>query len=466
MAPSSSERMARVLGDVRPEGVVPAREGAPQTLAQRMAHYATPGASIGVVHDGEIDWVRGFGVRTIGAAAEVTADTLFQAGSIAKPVFALAVMRLVEDGTLDLDTDVNRYLTSWRVPANGGWQPQVTLRQLLSHSAGATVHGFRGYPRSGPWPTTLQVLQGVPPANSAEVVVDLLPGLAFRYSGGGTTIAEQVVVDVLGRPFPELMRELVLDPLGMTDSTYEQPLGDARAARAATAHPLNGMPLVGGWHVYPEMAAAGLWTTAGDLARLAVELMRTLRGERSALPLQTDTLASMLRPQLPDQQMGEHFVGLGWFCDGDGDALCFGHTGVDEGFIAELKIYPARRQAAAVMINAHGWLLPGEILKAIGREYDWPMTPARAVSIALPRGIDYAGTYRDESDIVVEVARKGAGLVLLWDGQAPVPITPSAETDFHAAVLNLFVHFEIGDGAVEAVSLMQHGKTIRFARDA
>src|SRR3954469_10083596 len=173
MAPNSNERIARVLADVRPEGVIPIREGAPQTLAQRMLQHATPGASVGVVHHGKVDWVRGFGVRTIGTADEVTADTLFQAGSIAKPVFALAVMRLVEEGRLDLDTDVNRYLTSWRVPANGGWQPRITLRQLLSHTAGVTVHGFRGYPRSGPWPTTLQVLQGVSPANTAEVVVDL-----------------------------------------------------------------------------------------------------------------------------------------------------------------------------------------------------------------------------------------------------------------------------------------------------
>jgi len=457
--------MTHALRDVRPEAAVPAREGAVQTLAQRMAYHATPGASIAVVDDCEIAWVRGFGVRRMGAADAVTATTPFQSGSISKPVFALAVMRLVENGTLDLDADVNRYLTSWRVPANGGWQPRITLRQLLSHTAGTTVHGFGGYPASGPWPTPVEVLQGVAPARTPEVIVDLLPGLTFRYSGGGTTIAQQVVVDVLGRPFPELMREFILDPLGMADSTFEQPLPAAMAARAATAHAVNGQPLAGGANVFAEMAAAGLWTTAGDLARLAVALVRTLRGERSALPLKTDTVQAMLKPQLPDQKPGEHFVGLGWYCSGEGDGFCFGHSGVNVGFLAELQVFPARGKAAAVIINANSWPLPGEILKAISRAYDWPVSPSRAVSIAMP-AIDYAGRFRHETGVTVEVMQTADGLELRLGEQSPVPVVPSSEMTFHATVLNLFVQFEISDSpAVVAMTLMQHGKSIRLTRD-
>ena len=462
----AQDRIARVLSDLRPETAVPARESPAQTLAQRMQYYATPGASIGVIDGGALAWASGFGVRTVGMADAVTATTPFQAGSISKPVFALAVMRLVEQGTLDLDADVNGYLTCWRVPANGGWQPRITLRQLLSHTAGVTVHGFRGYPASGPWPTPLEVLQGVPPANTPEVIVDLMPGLAFRYSGGGTTIAQQVVVDVLGRPFPDLMRELILDPLGMADSTFEQPLPAPMTARAAVGHPLNGQPLSGGAHVYPEMAAAGLWTTAADQSRLAIALMRTLRGERSALPLNTESVQSMLQPQLPDQTIGEHFVGIGWYCSGEGDDFCFGHQGVDEGFLAEMRVLPARGKAAAVLINAHGWLLPVEIFKAIGREYGWPATPLRAASIAMPPGIDYAGSYRSEHDVLVLVTQSADGLALRLGGQTPVPLAPSSEMEFHAVVLNLFVHFETeSDRAVTAMTLMQHGKEIRLIRD-
>jgi len=458
-------RTSRVLADVRPETAVPARESPAQTLAQRMAYYATPGASIGVVEDGALAWASGFGVRVMGTADAVTATTPFQAGSIAKPVFALAVMRLVEQGALDLDADVNEYLTSWRVPANGGWQPRITLRQLLSHTAGTTVHGFRGYPASGPWPTPLEVLQGVPPANTPEVIVDLMPGLAFRYSGGGTTIAQQVVVDVLGRPFPDLMRELILDPLGMADSTFEQPLPAAVAARAAVAHPLNGQPLSGGAHVYPETAAAGLWTTAADLSHLAVALMRTLRGEQSALPLKTEIVQSMLRPQLPDQTIGEHFVGMGWYCSGEGDDFCFGHQGVDEGFLAEMRVLPARRKATAVMINAHGWLLPVEIFKAIGREYGWPAMPQRAASIEMPLGIDYAGSYRSEHGVLAEVTQSADGLALRVGDQTPVPLVPSSKLEFHAEVLNLFVYFETDNEGVAAMMLLQHGKEIGLTRD-
>jgi CubicO group peptidase (beta-lactamase class C family) len=462
----ADERGSRVLADLRPETAVPARESPAQTLSQRMTYYATPGASIGVVDDGTLVWASGFGVRTMGTTDAVTATTPFQAGSIAKPVFALAVMRLVEQGALDLDADVNGYLSSWRVPANGGWQPRITLRQLLSHTAGVTVHGFRGYPASGPWPTPLEVLQGVPPANTPEVIVDLMPGLAFRYSGGGTTIAQQVVVDVLGRPFPDLMREHILDPLGMANSTFEQPLPAPVAARAAVAHPLNGQPLPGGANVYPEMAAAGLWTTAADLSRLAVALMCTLRGEPSALPLKTESVQSMLQPQLPDQTIGEHFVGIGWYCSGEGDDFCFGHQGVDEGFLAEMRVLPARGKAAAVIINAHGWLLPVEIFKAIGREYGWPATPLRAASIAMPAGVDYAGSYRSEHGVLAEVVQSADALALRLGGQTPVPLVPNSELEFHAVVLNLFVHFEMeSDRAITAMVLMQHGKDIRFTRD-
>jgi CubicO group peptidase (beta-lactamase class C family) len=238
------------------------------------------------------------------------------------------------------------------------------------------------------------------------------------------------------------------------------------AAHAAVAHPLNGQPLAGGAHVYPEMAAAGLWTTAADLSRLATELMRTLRGERSALPLKLETVQSMLRPQLPDQAIGEHFVGLGWYCSGEWNDFCFGHQGVDEGFLAEMRVLPAHGKAAAVIINAHGWLLPVEIFKAIGREYGWPAAPPRAAPIAMPQHIAYAGIYRSENDVVAKVMLSADGLALEIGGQMPVPLTPSSEVEFHSVALNLFVHFEMeNDGAATAMMLMQHGKEIRFTRD-
>ncbi len=250
------ERIGRVTSDLREESTIPGQDGSPSPVHQRMEQTCTPALSVGVMDNFDVAWARGFG--TLAAGHEpATAHTPFQSGSISKPVFALAVMKLAETGIIDLDTDVNSYLKSWQLTGKDGWQPRVTLRQLLSHSAGTTIHGFPGYPPSGPLPTIPQILGGVPPANTQAVVVDVLPGTQFRYSGGGTTIAQQVVVDVTGSPFPELMRELILDPVGMVDSGYEQ-RAPAVFARAARGHALNGVEMPGGYHVYPEMAAAGL----------------------------------------------------------------------------------------------------------------------------------------------------------------------------------------------------------------
>jgi CubicO group peptidase (beta-lactamase class C family) len=363
--PAIRKRIGGVISGLLPQSSE-GSYGRPAKLARRMASYHTPGVSIAVVNNGAIEWACGFGVREKGEPEPVTPETLFQAGSISKPIFALAVMRLVEEGKLDLDEDVNRRLTSWKVPPNGSWQPRITLRQLLSHSAGLTVHGFPGYGVDEPIPTVVEVLNGQPPANTDPVRVDILPGVQFRYSGGGTTVAQQLVVDTLGKPFPQIARELVLDPLGMAHSTYEQPLPPDRAALAATAHPEKARPLPGRWHVYPEMAAAGLWTTPSDLARAGIELQRALHGDPPRL-LRRETIAAMLTPQIGED------MGIGFFLEGRGDNTRFGHLGSDEGFVAQAAFYKDRGLGAVVMLNSNeGQPLLGEILRAIAREYGWP----------------------------------------------------------------------------------------------
>jgi CubicO group peptidase (beta-lactamase class C family) len=466
LSQDTENRISRVLDDLRPQTPFPGQDQPPQTLAQRMAHLATPGVSVAVIEDFEVAWHRGFGKLTAGANEEVTSTTLFQVGSISKPVFALAVMRLVEEGRLDLDADVNDYLASWQIPTNDGWLPRVTLRQLLSHTAGTTVHGFPGYPAKGLRPTIPQVLNGEPPANNQPVVVDLLPGAQFRYSGGGTTIAQQVVLDVMSRPFADLMRELILDPLGMTDSTFEQPLPAAVAVRAATAHPWNGVQTRGGWHVYPEMAAAGLWTTAGDLARLGTEVMRTLRGDRSTLGLKQDTVAEMLRPQLPDQKVGQDFVGLGWFCSGQDNEFEFGHQGGNEGYLAEIGLFPAQGRGAVVINNSiQGWPLREEIIKSVGREYGWPSPPTMMrAATAMPPLMDYSGRYTNHDGVVFEVAQTAEGLLVQFDRQTPIPIKPGNDGEFFATAVNLRIRFEKANGAPPAMNVVSNSKTIALTR--
>ena len=182
-------------------------------VGERMAHYAVPGVALAVIADGEIAHEASYGVTDAGQSAPVTTETRFQACSISKPIAVLGMLRLVERGLIDLDADVNDVLTSWCVPPNASWQPRITLRQIASHSAGLTVSGFPGYRADAPLPTLTQILTGSYPANTPAVRVDTFPGVQFRYAGGGTMVLQQVLEDVTARPFRELMRELVLDPL-------------------------------------------------------------------------------------------------------------------------------------------------------------------------------------------------------------------------------------------------------------
>lgn len=467
MSSSTEQRIARVTANLQPETAFEGRFGPAQPLQARMAACHTPGVSIAVINDFAVEWARGFGVGDAGTAAPVAPTTLFQAGSISKPVFALAVMRLVQQGRLDLDAHVNTYLRAWQIPANGDWQPYVSLRQLLSHSAGLTVHGFPGYQTSEPLPTVVQILNGEPPANTAKVEVNILPGLQTRYSGGGTTVAQQAVVDTLGTPFPEIMRALVFEPLGLADSTYQQPLPSDWAARAATAHPWKGIPLNGGHHIYPEMAAAGLWTTPTDLAHIGVELLRALHGKSDSL-LSAATIGQMLQPQLKHQQAGEEeYAGLGFFCKGKGDSFCFWHNGWDEGFVAMMRIYKNIGKGAVVMLNSNeGFPLLGEILRAIGQEYNWPEPlPTAKATVDLPIADRYAGRYATESGVEFNVDSRDRAIGLQFAQQPALPLLPTSELDFFSAALNTSATFEKNaEGRIVGLTVSQAGNTFKAKR--
>ncbi len=394
-APVIEARIDRVIHGLLPETATPARFGPSVALADRLAYYRTPGVSIAVIHGGAIEWARGFGVRDVERGEPVTEDTMFEAGSISKPVFALGVMRLVAAGKLSLDEDVNRYLTSWKVPAQGSFSPRITLRQILSHSAGFTVHGFLGYLRSQPRPTVPEVLDGAGPANSPPVRVNQIPGLTFRYSGGGITVGQLAVTDVLGKPFPEVMDELVLHPVGLTHSTYGQPLPEAWRAQVATAYPWMAQAVPGGWHVYPEMAAAGLWTTPSDLARLGIEVARAARGESSFLAARS-WVRQMLTRQVPGSD-----VGIGFFLSGKDASARFEHGGWDQGFCAQAVFYEQAGEGAVIAINSESRAPPcrTRILRAIAREYGWPdYFPKEKVSepAAAAPPASLAGTYETE----------------------------------------------------------------------
>ncbi|GAB7051432.1 hypothetical protein JCM9534A_65580 [Catenuloplanes indicus JCM 9534] len=262
-------------------------------------------------------------------------ELLFPACSISKHVAALGALRLVADGVIELDADVGDYLTTWRLPGRG----TVTVRQLLAHTAGLTENWYPGYAAGEPVPSLLEVLRGEPPANTPPVRRELVPGATFRYSGSHYSVVEQLLADVTGTPFAALMARLVLEPAGMADSGYGQRFPYDHWDRGAATGHRGGVPVPGGWHTQPELAAAGLWSTPADLVRLELEIDRAVRGESALLPV--ELAAQMVTPQVP----GGFGVGAEV---GDG---YFGHTGQNVGFSSFSFVWPASGTAVAVMID-------------------------------------------------------------------------------------------------------------------
>lgn len=361
-----TERIRRVENGLSRRQVISAQPDR-MTLPDRMAHYRVPGLAVAVIDSNKIAWARAYGVVEAGTAQAVDTNTLFQAGSISKPVAALGALQLVDQGILALDADVNRYLMSWSIPSNEFVREQpVTLRALLSHRGGATVPSFPGYARDAQIPTLVQVLDGAPPANTPPVVIESIPGTQPRYSGGGFSIVQMIMQDVLPEPFPQAMDRLVFRPAGMHHSTFEQPLPARRHAAAATGHDGHGEAVPGKWHVYPEMAAAGLWSTATDLARLIIAVQDALAGRDAGL-LNRDLAREMLH-ELSGAQ------GLGFAVGGEGDTVYFGHDGANRGFQASLFGFQHRGQGAVILTNSeNGLSLAYEILRAVALEYNWPV---------------------------------------------------------------------------------------------
>jgi CubicO group peptidase (beta-lactamase class C family) len=410
-----------------------------------MARYKVPGVSVAVINDGQIEWVKGSGVLEVGRGTPVGSDTLFQAASISKPVSALAALHLVEQGYLDLDRDVNASLTSWTVPENEYTRDKkVTLRGLLSHTAGLTVHAVSGYAVDSQRPTLLQSLDGLYPARSQPVRVDMTPGCRFRYSGGGYIVLQLLMTDVTGRPFADLMREIVFDPLGMAHSTFEEPAPVCGFASVARGHRANGKMIEGGWEVDPELAVAGLWTTPSDLARFALELQRACVG-RSRRVISADLAKEMLAPQIETgRQEKNRFMGLGMFLSDGGDDACFGHSGSNAGYRC-LLIASKRGHGVAIMTNADtGNLLIPEIVQSLAQEYGWPVfEPAVRVRAEVDTRIyqTYVGRYQVMPGTTVTVAADGDKLMVQPPRSIQLELHPESETRFFSTEMDITVDF-------------------------
>jgi CubicO group peptidase (beta-lactamase class C family) len=336
-------------------------------IEEMLDYYHVPGVSIAMIKDFQIDRLEVYGVKDLTSKEQVTEQTLFQAASISKSVSAVTAMKLVQDGKINLDDNINDVLTSWQVADNAFTTVEkVTLRRLLSHTAGTTAHGFRGYLYTEELPTLIQILNGTPPANSPPVVVDVVPGTLFRYSNHGFCILQQAVMDVEQKDFPAIQQETVLTPLSMLSSTFEQPLPEARRGNAATGHYTNGTAIPGGHYIYPEMAAAGLWATPADLARFLIEMQLSLAG-RSNLVLTRVNAELMLTPVLSEG------YGLGFTLSNINGETYFGHSGVTGGFRCIMRAHKTAGVGAVVMTNSeNGDAFYTALMGFIGQSEGWP----------------------------------------------------------------------------------------------
>jgi len=330
--------------------------------------FNVPGVSIAVIKDFTIEWARGYGLADVETATPVTAETMFQAASISKPVAAMVSMKAVQDGRFALDQDVNTILKSWTLPGGEHTKDRpVTPRGLMSHTSGTgDGFGFPGYAIGAPLPTLVQMLDGQAPSNRREVRLERSPATGYKYSGGAVQIQELALTDSVGKPFIEIARDWVLNPIGMTNSTFEQPLPVSRETQAARAHNRTGTRMGDPWHVYPEHAAAGLWTTPTDLAKFLIEVQTTLVSPSKGRVLSRAMMLEMVTP------VGVGPYGVGFSVEKRGEGWYFGHGGSNWGFQCSMTAHRLKGYGVVIMTNGdNGPALMQELRDRIQQAYQW-----------------------------------------------------------------------------------------------
>jgi len=332
-----------------------------------MTQFHVPGVSIAVVKDFKIDWAKAYGTADAETGAPVTTATMFQAASISKTIAAMASVRAAQDGRFSLDQDVNSILKSWQLPGGAFTKDRaVTPRMLMSHTSGTgDGFGFPGYAPGAPLPTVVQILDGVSPSSLRQVRLERPPLTGFKYSGGAVMIEQLALTDAVGKPFEQIAREWILDPIGMSNSTYEQPLPVSRQQQAARAHDRNGARRGDSWHVYPEQAASGLWTTPTDLAKFVIEVQQTLLG-RSTRVLSKASMHEMVTP------VGVGPFAVGFQMEKRGEGWYFMHGGSNWGFQCDMVGHRVKGYGMVIMTNSDsGGALIQELRKRIEQDEHW-----------------------------------------------------------------------------------------------
>ena len=355
-------------------------------LEERMAHWNVPAVSMVVIDGMEIVYAGAFGVKRMGDTARVNENTLFQAASVSKPVAAIGAMTLVHENILDPDADINQFLEGWQLPRES-YEEDITLRKILTHSAGLNVGGFAGYPSEDSLPGLLEIIEGRPPANSPAVKIVAEPRTRFMYSGGGYQVMQKVMEDVTQKSFTEILEENVFHPLQMTHSHYA-PLDSSEKMNVAFGH-LEDAPIPHYGPIHVESAAGGLWTTPTDLGYLLLDLMKAYTHQESEI-LDPETVHLIMEPVFWD-------YGFGFKVVGEGQNFRFSHGGATTGWHAHFMAFPERGQAVVVMTNGtNGWVLWPEIERSVASALGWPILKPKIVepiSLSAEETKEYTGEY-------------------------------------------------------------------------
>ncbi|WP_114791325.1 serine hydrolase [Niabella yanshanensis] len=393
--PSVNDTIQKVENHLAPDIVygetVPALN-----IEQRMKETGVKGLSIAVIKNYQIHWAKGYGWADEASSSKVTNNTRFQAASISKSLNSMGILKLVEEKRIDPEADVNTLLKSWKFPYDSNSvKTKINIYHLLSHTAGLGVHGFPGYERGSKLPVLQQILDGHSPANTQAVRSQFEAGTKLQYSGGGTTISQLIVEDITGKRYHEYMRDAVLKPLGMSNSSFEQPISDT--LNLATGYYTNGKPVKGKYHIYPEQAAAGLWTTPTDLAKYIIECQLTLKGASQKV-LSPSMMQTRMTPVLGKESA------LGVVIISRGDRRFFIHNGGNEAFLCTSYGTLEGGDGIVIMTNGEDFSVISELLNSVARVYNWKgfYTPSIRKTVTVPADQMelYTGNYQLPGDTI------------------------------------------------------------------
>jgi len=461
-SPETEEQIKQVENSVCGRVII---EGESQNILDRMKFYNVKGLSIAVVHNYKVVWAKGYGWADEKEKRPVTTETLFEPGSISKSLNSVGVLKLVQDKKLDLNTDINTYLKTWKFPYDtASHDKKITIAQLLSHTAGLTVHGFWGYDRKAKIPTVSEILDGKSPANSASVRSFMEPGKKFQYSGGGTTITQLIITDVTGQSYDKFMYENVLQPIGMPNSFYSQPPPADKLKLCATGYYNNGKEVTNKFHVYPEQAAAGLWMTPGDLCNYIIETQLAYEG-KSAKILNQEMTKLRLTPYLnPSSAFGAFIEERKLDPKQKESTLYFQHNAGNEGFCGtSYGSLDGEGNGVAIFTNVTNTPLLYELLNSVARVYKWKdfpgMPPTRKVVKVDEKKVQkYLGLYQVIPNTFSHLMKKDDGYYLYADGSF-FKMYFTSDTSFFNKELPNEKHFLLDkNGTVKGYQRFMDGK--------